>query len=502
MKRFPLTLVAAELGLVAAIFFGLLTYSFLIGLSVFVLFTTIGATWRRDEPPIFPFILGFQWSAISLGYIYFHLTGIYPSSYATGDIEHTAWLSLLGLLCLTVGIRVVDALTERFVPNRGEEQYIANIRGLFKLVIALYAIDYVFVINTKAFGGFDVIADRVIAFRPVFLLLLWFEALRRNTHRQYVWITLAWVFVPLLGSYFSDFKTPWFLLLIVYAGLWRPWERGFWRLSVPQLVMGTGVAVMVLFLALVWQAGVKSETRKMHDEALVAANPLARVSLFLDKAGDAVPLVFEDTQTIVEGLVQRVSYITFFSRVLEYVPTTQPHTNGELLRMAVTNTVMPRFLFPEKPVLPSDSFYTRRFTGIMVSEEGTSISIGYMAEFYADWGLAGMFVSIFVYGCLMGLAAFAVRTFVRPAILVPPVLIVVLMVAYQFEHQFIKTFAALNISVIVLVGLSVLARSRLTRFLRLTPVQYDVLPEPVSSPPARRGYRTLPRSSSPTEGTL
>lgn len=506
MKRYPLTLIAAEIGLFVALFFGLLAYSFTIGLALFVLAATVGLTWRRDQAPIFPFILAFQWAAVTLGYLYYSITGIYPSAYATGDIDRTAFLSLMGLLVLALGIRLTAMLLPGSVvnhPDTGEpEEYVSNIKGLFKLVMLLFALDYVYMINTKMFGGFDIILDRILAFRWVLLLLLWFEILRRKSKYGYLVGSLAWVFVPLLGSYFSDFKTPWLLLFIVYMSYWRPWERSYRHLTFRETFRTALVAAVILFLALVWQAGVKSETRKMYDEDLVAANPLARVSLFLDKAGEAIPIVFDETQAVVEGLIQRVSYITFFSRVLEYVPATQPHTSGELLRMAVTNTVMPRFLFPEKPVLPSDSYYTRRFTGIMVSEEGTSISIGYMAEFYVDWGLAGMFVSIFLYGCLMALAAFAVRTFVRPAVLVNPVLIMVLMVVYQFEHQFIKTFAALNISVIILVGMSVLVRSRLTRFLQLTPVQYDVLQPPVSAPVVRRGYRTLPRPTSPTEGTL
>jgi hypothetical protein len=216
----------------------------------------------------------------------------------------------------------------------------------------------------------------------------------------------------------------------------------------------------------------------------------------MSNAANAVPIVFNDTQTVVEGLISRLSYITFFSRVLEYVPATQAHTNGELLQMAVTNTAMPRFLFPGKPVLPSDSYYTRRFTGILVADEGTSISIGYMAEFYADWGIKGMFLSILGYGLLMGLASSMVRILVKPALLVPPVLVAALMVVYQFEHQFIKTFAALNLSVVVLIGLTMMTRKRLTRWLRITPVSDAHLTPPSLVPPARRGYRTLPRPSS------
>ncbi len=503
--RFPLTLVGLQVGLFAGLFVGLLTYSYTVGLALFVLCVTLGLTWRRDQTPIFPFILAHQWSAVTLGYFYFAATGIYPSAYATGDIERTAFLSLMGLLVLAAGIRLTMHLLpgpDVYDPDTGEpEAYVSNITGLFKLVMLLFALDYVYIINTKAFGGLDVILDRALAFRWVLLLLLWFEILRRRAAYKYLLISMGWVFVPLLGSYFSDFKLPWLLLFIVYMSYWRPWDRSLRKPTLRQTVRTAAVATIILFLALVWQAGVKKETRRLYNRDLVAPDPLTRVSLFVDKAGEAIPFVFSDTGTVVEGLIERVSYITFFSRVLEYVPATQPHTRGELLKMAVTNTVMPRFLFPEKPVLPSDSSYTRRFTGIMVSEEGTSISIGYMAEFYVDWGLAGMYLSILFYGCQMGLAAFLVRRFVTPAVMVNPVMIIVLMVAYQFEHQFIKTFAALNVSLIVLIGMSIVLRRRLVKFLRLMPVDFPV-ETPHDEPPAvpRRGYKTIPRATTPLEG--
>jgi hypothetical protein len=43
----------------------------------------------------------------------------------------------------------------------------------------------------------------------------------------------------------------------------------------------------------------------------------------------------------------------------------------------------------------------------------TSISIGYMAEFYADWGVAGMFASILGYGLWMGAIARGLRARLR-----------------------------------------------------------------------------------------
>jgi hypothetical protein len=296
-------------------------------------------------------------------------------------------------------------------------------------------------------------------------MLLWFEVVRRRTNWWYLWLSLAWVFVPQLGSYFSDFKTPLILLLIVFASAWKPWERDAWKFTLVGVTRTLLVATACMFLVLTWQAGVKKETRRAYDANEVGSDPVERITLFVTQAINAVPVVFNDTETVFENLIARVSYVTFFSRTLEYVPAKQPHADGELLQMALTNAFMPRFLFPDKPVLPSDSYYTRRFTGLLVTEEGTSISIGYMAEFYADWGLAGMFVSILLYGFLMGTGAWIVDRLVKPRVLVDPALVSALMVVSLFEHQFVKTFAALNIGLILIVLALMIARDPFVRFL-------------------------------------
>jgi hypothetical protein len=469
LKTYPLTLPALIVGLGTGVLVGLAADSLLCGFAILVLFVVVGATWRRDEAAIFPFVLGYQWIAVTVGYFYSVLTGVFPSAYAPGDVERTVWLSLAGLVALTAGIRITCGSGDAAGAEDSEGR-ITNLSGLFWLVIAVYAVNYLYIINTRVFPSIGVMLAWVMDFRQVLLLVLWFEILRRRTHFGYLWASLAWVFVPLLAAYFSDFKVPLFLLLIAYASLWRPWEKSAWLFSARQVLGAVLLVAALLLVALLWQAGVKYETRRAYDAETVGRDPLQRISLFVSSAQASVPLLLEDPQDVVEGLVERISYVTFFSRVLDYVPRVQPHTNGELLRMATVNAVTPRVLFPDKPELPSDSVYTRRFTGIRVPEEGTSISIGYMAEFYVDWGITGMFVMVFLYGSYMGLAHRALRAWVRPRFLINPALITALMSVYQFEHQFIKTFGALNLAVIVTLGMVFLVRVPLMTFLDLQPL--------------------------------
>jgi len=464
MSNYPLTVRSLIVGVLAGVAGTVVMGAPLAGYAMFALIAAIGVTWRRDHAPIFPFILAVQWLEVSSGYLFSLITGVFPSEFPPGEVEYAVALALTGLLTLAVGIRLADAL----LPTDNApaaESHVQNLRGLFWLVIGVYAINYVYVLNPKEYAGFDAILERLLGMRQIPLMLLWLEVVRRRTNWSYLWLSLAWVFVPQLGSYFSDFKTPLILLLIVFASAWKPWERDAWKFTLVGATRTLLVATACMFLVLTWQAGVKKETRRAYDANEVGSDPVERITLFVTHAINAVPVVFNDTETVFEGLVARVSYVTFFSRTLEYIPAKQPHAAGELLQMALTNAFMPRFLFPDKPVLPSDSYYTRRFTGLLVTEEGTSISIGYMAEFYADWGLGGMFLSILLYGFLMGTGAWIVTRLVKPRLLVDPALISALMVVSLFEHQFVKTFAALNIGIGLIVVALMVARDPFVRFL-------------------------------------
>jgi hypothetical protein len=70
---------------------------------------------------------------------------------------------------------------------------------------------------------------------------------------------------------------------------------------------------------------------------------------------------------------------------------------------AVTRAFTPRILFPDKRAI-NDSDLTRQYTGLDVggTDQGTSISLGYMAESYIDFGPVLMFAPIAALGLGLG----------------------------------------------------------------------------------------------------
>ncbi len=452
------------------------------GYAVFVLIATLALTWRQDEPPIFPFVFVCQWLSVTIGFWFERIAGYFPGLYRPGDVRGAALVALTGLLVLAIGIRAAYQGVDAVWTRRGRRKVgdltwvISNIRMLFLIVVAAYGIDYFWVVNARAFPGLDVALQRVLDLRQILLVALWLEVLRRRSGYGYLWLALLWAFVPRLGAYFSDFKSPLLLLLIAYASTFRPWDRRWWPKSLIAAAQASPVVAVLLLLLLIWQGGLKRETREAIDSGYVTADPIERVVGFGEGVQRELPELFANPGPYVEQLVERLSYITFLSLVLDYVPEREPHAGGELLKLAVANSTMPRFLFPSKPVLASDSYYTRRFAGVAVAEESTSISIGYMAEFYADWGYGGMWISILGYGCWIGLMAAVLRRFNPIPALHAGVLVVVMLAVTDFEHQFVKGFATLNAGVAFTLVLLAVLKPWLTGVLGLTEVSGTRVP--------------------------
>jgi hypothetical protein len=471
---YPLTVPWVLLGVLVGMAVGVSADNLLPGYALATLIVSIGVTWRVADPPVIPFLLSYQWLSVTSGYWYQWGTGDFPGLYRPGDVESTMVIALTGLLLLAVGIRLVDQVLSawarrRFGPAETEGAWaIGSLEPLFVLVLLGYSIDYIWVVNTKVFAGLDVALQRLLDLRQVLLVTLFWEVLRRRNGYVYLWAALLWSFVPKLGGYFSEFKSPLLLLLIAYGCTFRPWDPHWWPKSLMAFVKASPVVAVLVILLLVWQGGLKRDTREAFDAGYGGANPIARVTTFVEGVQRAVPDLFADPSPYVERLVERVSYITFFSLVLDHVPSRESHAEGELLWSAFANAVMPRVLFPEKPVLASDSTYTRRFAGVSVAEGATSISIGYMAEFYADWGFRGMWLSIFAYGCWIGLMAAVLRRFTPMPVLHVGVLTVVVLVVVDFEHQFIKGFAAINASVVFTLVMLFAIRPWLNRVLDVT----------------------------------
>jgi hypothetical protein len=139
------------------------------------------------------------------------------------------------------------------------------------------------------------------------------------------------------------------------------------------------------------------------------------------------------------------------------VPKHVPFQEGVQIGGTVLHVLQPRFIFPDKPPLMNDSEVLQKYTGLRwgaSSGTGTSVSMGYLAELYVDFGVFGAVVVMFVFGVLLARSL----QFICSARGLTPLVnfglaIMLSMTVMQFEQSLIKmvgTFVANLLTIIVL----------------------------------------------------
>ena len=366
----------------------------------------VALTWVPGEPPILPFVLGFQWLQTATRVFHADLVGanvgdlvLYPQFGTFADVEMATWLSLGGLLALAVGIRAATwtlAPPKRAALIREAEEF--SISRAFWLYLATTFVVTAVAGSVGSMSGLKQILLAVEELRWATYFFLGYLVLVRKEGYGYFLAAFAIEFISGIG-FFSGFKEVVFVTVVTYFA------------ARSRVTMGTVAGAVALVVALgvlgsAWTV-VKPEYRRA-----IAGGDTNRQGAVVDQGTQVSTLVDLisglDGEALADGLeplAGRIAYVDFFGYVLGYVPTVVPHEDGAVWGAAFKHVATPRILFPSKPPLVSDSEITNRYTGLGVAGEGqgTSISIGYMAESYVDFGPLWMFIPIFLVGVGRGL---------------------------------------------------------------------------------------------------
>jgi hypothetical protein len=357
------------------------------------------------QPPILLFLLMVQWLQIATKVFHADALGIPVGELASrpgAPVARAAGLGLVALLVLASAHWLMLRRTPQ--PAAGhlaEEREWLSPHRVFVLYLALAGLGQ----SLQPLGW------RYLGLMQVFVLLAnlkWVPLfglayIGFSDRRGWYWVLLATAVEVVLGfgGYFSSFKTVFFVLflaaLTARLDRFRPVARRRWAGA-------AAVAVAVFALLLVWQA-IKDDYRRHLNRGTGQQAVLVPWS---DRLATAYELTrsldgYHFARALRTGL-ERLAYIDYFAEALAYVPSVRPHSAGAIWRGAVQHVLTPRAFFPEKAVLPSDSELTMRYTGrrLATGRDGTSISMGYVAESYVDFGVWLMFVPILLMGLLQG----------------------------------------------------------------------------------------------------
>ncbi len=420
------------------------------GLALYACFVLgLGASllWRPGEPPILFLIFLYQWVQAAIGLFYGNLLGLPINRLAEyeGQHEKAIFLLLTGLLILTLTIRIAAGPVTRGVFPRVQAFVAARPLDFWiRIFIAAWFFSAVCTSVAWASGGLRQVLLNLANINWVAFLLLTFATFAIPNRSKLPWVlAFGFQFALSIGGYFAGFKVVFIYALI---GLIASNVRFRLRMLLPIGILG-GVLIC---LGLVWTA-IKREYRAFVNQG--SQQQVVTVS-YPDRIAEIARLVTDlkakDLPAAADQMMQRLMYFEFFGVVLDRVPNVLPYADGQIWGGAVRRPFMPRLLFPDKSAV-NDSDLTNLYTGLGVAtaSQGTSISMGYMAEAFIDFGPIFMFLPIAGLGLFLG--AFYRKLISQPglgAALGVALAPFALMPALLTETSSLKLVPALGLSII------------------------------------------------------
>jgi hypothetical protein len=427
-----------------------------------VLVLWVAWAYIRDDHglPILAMALTFQWTQVTCGIWYHALSGRPVKTMDLSDYRPMVIIGLGCVLALVFGLHAGMALIRRARHGHARAT-LAPIPVGWPGLIAAYvaALGLQGAVSQLAYQ-FPDFTQALLTFQFVHLALL-FLILRRLSRPKPQWHWIALVMVPevVLGitGFFAGYREPIVMATVALFEVFNPRR-------VQQWIGLTAVVIVLATLSLFW-IGVRAEYRKDFDNQAFAASQSAR----LDRISELSSAWLNDKHDVsvdMDMLVDRMWVIYYPALAVTRVPAVLPHTDGALMWGALQHVLSPRVFFPTKAELANDSETVRKYSGLYVAgtDQNTSIAFGYAGESYIDFGVPLMFLPVFLYGLLAGLAYQTLSARIHHEELRSGLLAVIFWLAlYLFERSWVKTLGLLGTLLIYLGGPALLLDYYLSR---------------------------------------
>ncbi|MBS0521940.1 MAG: hypothetical protein JSR90_24825, partial [Proteobacteria bacterium] len=338
-----------------------------------------------------------QWFQIFARVLQAWVDGRSMSAGFTGQyIADAYWYMLSGLVVLAIVFRLAMTNLKPATPA----QRTAHFKWDTRHVVMLYVLG--FVVSTAAValgrGGLAQPAEALARVKIValFMLFVYTMSTGRGT-RIMLGVVLFEVGVGFTG-FLSDFRS-----VFIFLGIAAIVAHIRWKFSVGVLSV-VGLASLTT-LALFWTS-VKADYREYASQYSDSQAIVVPLSDRLAYLGSKV-LTFGNTNfsETAYQLLTRFAYVDIFASVIDVQQTSPEPIPMRQWKEALEHVFQPRFLFPDKPELSDSEVYVRLTKRYLVDEvsQGTSISVGYMGENYADLGYPGMLAGIAFLGLILAL---------------------------------------------------------------------------------------------------
>ena len=379
--------------LISQLFF---TNGIILFVGMIIFFILINVLQQPYKPSVFTIMLFYHFLQIS--------AGIWESNYLNQDInyrspssEYATIASYIGLLFLFLPIvyyqNKLPALSLNILKKHADR---ISIEKTFKA----YVIGF-FAMNALSGVAFFIpsLAQIIISLTNIkwFLFLLFgFQSILKNRKRKEFYIFCALEFVIGFYSYFSEFKTIIFFILFLFLCL----------LAVVRFnkIILFAFSIAVMFFAGVFWTSVKGEYRSFLNKGsksqTVQVEKGEALNKLLELSEKQNSNSFSDA---IESFLDRLQYTYHLAKTMDRVPAVIPHQNGSNWGNTIAFVLTPRIIDPNKGTYDA-SVKASKYSGIQYSgvKRGVSVSLGYFADGYIDFGYVGMFIPLVILGFIYG----------------------------------------------------------------------------------------------------
>ena len=379
--------------LISQLFF---TNGIILFVGMIIFFMLINLLQQPYKPSVFTIMLFYHFLQIS--------AGIWESNYLNQDInyrssssEYATVASYIGLLFLFLPIvyyqNKLPALSLNILKKHADR---ISIEKTFKA----YVIGF-FAMNALSGVAFFIpsLAQIIISLTNIkwFLFLLFgFQSILKNRKRKEFYIFCALEFVIGFYSYFSEFKTIIFFILFLFLCL----------LAVVRFnkIILFAFSIAVMFFAGVFWTSVKGEYRSFLNKGsksqTVQVEKGEALNKLLELSEKQNSNSFSDA---IESFLDRLQYTYHLAKTMDRVPAVIPHQNGSNWGNTIAFVLTPRIIDPNKGTYDA-SVKASKYSGIQYSgvKRGVSVSLGYFADGYIDFGYVGMFIPLVILGFIYG----------------------------------------------------------------------------------------------------
>ncbi len=326
------------------------------------------------------------------------------------------WYMLASLIVLAIVFRL--CLSRLKPPTQAQRlaHYKWTVRDVAMFYGLAYVVSMVGAMAGRFSGGLAQPGEVLGYIKVIALFTLFVYCMSTGRGRKLMLGVILFEIAMGFTGFLSDFRS-----VFIFLGIAAVVSRVRWGFTAG---MSGFVGLIVLTtLALFWTS-VKVEYREWvtggADSQAIVVPMGDRMAYLGDKA-----LHFGDTNfgDAAYTLLLRFAYVDIFGAVIDVQDQSPEVIPLRQWKEALAHVFQPRFLFPDKPDLLDSEVYARltRRNPFELMAAGTSISVGYMGENFADLGFPGMLVGIAVLGailagCLRILVSFNIPTVMREGI--------------------------------------------------------------------------------------